>query len=74
MSLFIHVPMPKHSPPGFRMGACPCGCRFAAFMPMVFNYKPVTVYGNYKIGDRIDVRVKGAEAFALIGEVVQESI
>jgi len=33
------------------------------------NYKPVAVRGDYKIGDRIDVRVKGAEAFALIGEV-----
>jgi threonylcarbamoyladenosine tRNA methylthiotransferase CDKAL1 len=32
------------------------------------NYKPVAVRGNYEIGDRIEVSVKGAEAFALIGE------
>jgi MiaB-like tRNA modifying enzyme len=31
------------------------------------NYKPVAISGNYKIGDRIDVRIKDAEAFALIG-------
>jgi MiaB-like tRNA modifying enzyme len=34
------------------------------------NYKPVAVRGNYKIGDRINVRIKDAEAFALIGEEV----
>jgi len=34
------------------------------------NYKPVAVHGNYKIGDRIDVRIKDAEAFALIGEAI----
>jgi tRNA A37 methylthiotransferase MiaB len=32
------------------------------------NYKPVAVHGNYKIGDRINVRIKEAEVFALIGE------
>jgi len=32
------------------------------------NYKPVAVRGNYKIGDRIEVKIKDAEAFALIGE------
>ncbi|MCL1956094.1 MAG: tRNA (N(6)-L-threonylcarbamoyladenosine(37)-C(2))-methylthiotransferase [Fibromonadales bacterium] len=32
------------------------------------NYKPVAVRGDYKIGDRINVRIKDAEAFALIGE------
>jgi MiaB-like tRNA modifying enzyme len=34
------------------------------------NYKPVAVRGNYKIGDRIDVRIKDAESFALIGEEI----
>ena len=32
------------------------------------NYKPVAVRGDYKIGDRINVIIKDAEAFALIGE------
>jgi len=32
------------------------------------NYKPVAVRGDYKIGDRIDTKVKAAESFALIGE------
>jgi MiaB-like tRNA modifying enzyme len=32
------------------------------------NYKPVAVRGDYKIGDRINARIKDAEAFALIGE------
>jgi len=32
------------------------------------NYKPVAVRGDYKIGNRIDVKIKDAEAFALIGE------
>ncbi len=34
------------------------------------NYKPVAVRGDYKIGDRINVRITGAEPFALIGEEV----
>ena len=32
------------------------------------NYKPVAVRGKYKIGDRINVKITSAEAFALIGE------
>jgi len=31
------------------------------------NYKPVAVHGDYKIGDRLNVKVSDAEAFALIG-------
>jgi tRNA A37 methylthiotransferase MiaB len=31
------------------------------------NYKPVAVRGDYKIGDRVNARITGAEAFALIG-------
>jgi len=34
------------------------------------NYKPVAIRGNYKIGDRINVKIKDAEAFALIGEEI----
>jgi len=33
------------------------------------NYKPVAVHGDYKIGDRIKVKIKTAEPFALMGEV-----
>ena len=32
------------------------------------NYKPVAVHGEYKIGARIQVEIKTAEPFALIGE------
>ncbi|MDR2731911.1 MAG: tRNA (N(6)-L-threonylcarbamoyladenosine(37)-C(2))-methylthiotransferase [Fibromonadaceae bacterium] len=32
------------------------------------NYKPVAVHGDYKIGDMVNVKIKDAEAFALIGE------
>ncbi|MDR0515750.1 MAG: tRNA (N(6)-L-threonylcarbamoyladenosine(37)-C(2))-methylthiotransferase [Fibromonadaceae bacterium] len=32
------------------------------------NYKPVAIQGEYKIGDRVNAKIKEAEAFALIGE------
>jgi MiaB-like tRNA modifying enzyme len=32
------------------------------------NYKPVAVHGDFQIGDRVNVRIKDAEAFALLGE------
>ncbi|MDR2580934.1 MAG: tRNA (N(6)-L-threonylcarbamoyladenosine(37)-C(2))-methylthiotransferase [Fibromonadaceae bacterium] len=32
------------------------------------NYKSVAIRGDYKIGDRLKVRIKDAEVFALIGE------
>jgi MiaB-like tRNA modifying enzyme len=35
------------------------------------NYKPVAVHGDYKIGDRIKVRIKAAETFALVGESLE---
>ena len=34
------------------------------------NYKSVAVRGEYRIGDRINVEIKGAEPFALIGEEI----
>jgi MiaB-like tRNA modifying enzyme len=34
------------------------------------NYKPVAVRGDYKIGDRVNAKIKEAEAFALVGEAV----
>jgi MiaB-like tRNA modifying enzyme len=34
------------------------------------NYKPVAVRGDYRIGDRINVEIKNAEPFALIGEEI----
>ncbi|MCL2101491.1 MAG: tRNA (N(6)-L-threonylcarbamoyladenosine(37)-C(2))-methylthiotransferase [Fibromonadales bacterium] len=32
------------------------------------NYKSVAVHGDYSIGDRVSVKIKSAEPFALIGE------
>nr|AGS51872.1 hypothetical protein [uncultured bacterium contig00118] len=34
------------------------------------NYKPVAVHGDFQIGDRVNVRIKDAEAFALIGTLL----